>query len=266
MNFRTDTVLNKSAVNALAVVGFVALIAGGIWLAIYSTRFVPAVVNGAETASIGLVDAVSTAASRVGTAAVYLGSFFTPSPSGLSVVPTASTTIPFGEPTATTSSSGTKGTSFVPVPVSSGHETNAVYPIGGTASTTPILQGLPDLVTTIDAVGYLATTSANSFVASSTVPAGSRPAVKFSIKNKGTNMAGSWRFSASIPTVTGYVYQSQLQQPLYPGDRIDYVLGFDQAVQGTGKTITIIANPDRVVPESDFSNDSATAKVTILGS
>ena len=231
----------------LAGVGFVALLGATMWLAIYSTRFVPTVVQ------------------RIGAAAVYLGSVFTPADgSSLSVIPTASTTILFGAGT-TTSPTTNPATTTLPVPVhpTPGHETSGTYPIGGTGS--PALYGLPDLMVSINAVGYLATTSANSFVPSATVPSGARPAVRFTVKNIGTNVAGSWRFSASIPTQVSYLYQSLPQQPLNPGDSIDYTLGFDQATRGTDKTITINANFDRTVSESNMNNNTASTTVTILG-
>lgn len=55
---RTDTPIRRMVANGAAVVGFVSLVIAGMWLAVYSTRFVPTVVNGA------------------GAAAVYLGSIF----------------------------------------------------------------------------------------------------------------------------------------------------------------------------------------------
>lgn len=244
----------QTAVSALAVIGFVALVGMGMWLAVYSTRFVPSVV------------------SRIGEAAVYVGSIFTPAAtSSLSVVPTpiATTTLSFGGASATTSPAATdqpiathpQTQNATPA---AGTKTDTTYEIG-TTTTPAAFSGLPDFIVTIDAVGYLATTSADSFVASSTVPAGSRPAVKFSIKNIGTNVSGAWRFSASIPTQVAYIYQSQPQQPLGPGDRIDYTLGFDQANRGTDETISITANFDHAVTESNFNNNSAAAKVTVLG-
>jgi subtilase family serine protease len=149
--------------------------------------------------------------------------------------------------------------------VTAGTRTSETIPLGGTVPTgTPY--GLPDLTTSITAVGYLATTSADSFVASATVPAGSRPAVRFTIKNTGTNVTGSWRFSASIPTQTAYIFQSQPQQSLAPGDSIDYTLGFDQANRGSNQTISVTANFDNAVAESNKNNNSASAAVTILGS
>jgi hypothetical protein len=246
---------NRSVItNALAVAGFVALIACGIWLAIYATRFVPSVVGG------------------IGSAAVSLGSVFNPAPApSLSVVPstTASTTIPFGPATtspATTTAYAPTPVTPKPVPTTPGTPTSGTYPIGGTPVTSGAPYGLSDLVVSVNAVGYLATTSADSFIASSTVPAGSRAAVKFTIRNVGTNVTGSWRFSASIPTQTAYIFQSPPQQSLNPGDSIDYTLGFDQANRGANQTISVTANFDHAVNESNMNNDSASASVTILGS
>lgn len=240
-------------VHTLAVVGFVALIGASLWLAVYSTRYVPSVVN------------------RLGGAAVYLGSVFTPSPASLSVIPTASTTIPFGEASSSISTS-INSPAVVPVtpapaksvPTTAGEKTSGTYAMG-TAAATVVSDGLPDFIATIDAVGYLATSSTDSFTATSTVPAGGRAAVTFTIKNIGTGTSGSWRFSASIPTQTMYTYESQPQQSLNPGDSIDYTLGFDQADAGT-QTISITANYDHAVAESDSGNDSASAQITILGS
>jgi CARDB len=235
---------------ALAIIGFAALVGAGMWLAVYSTRYVPGVVN------------------RVGVAAVYLGSVFNRTPASLSVVPTASSTfISFGSASSTISTSAAAHVTPVhpgTIPTTAGTMTDGAYQIGG-ASATAALSGLPDFSVSIDAIGYLASSSADSFVQSSTVPSGSRPAVRFTIKNIGTNVSGSWRFSASIPTQTAYIYQSQPQQSLAPGDSIDYTLGFDQANKGAGQTISITANFDHAVAESNPDNDSAAAQITILG-
>ena len=246
------TPARQAAINGLAVVGFVALVATGIWLAIYSTRYVPTVVN------------------RIGSAAVYLGSVFTPANEPtLSVVPnlTASTTISFGNASSTVSTSTTPKVTVPvkskPVATTPGQKTGGTYLIGSTTAQT--LSGQPDFVVNITAVGYLATTSAESFIASSTVPSGSRPAVKFTIKNIGTNVAGQWRFSASIPTPSAYLYYSPFQQSLNPGDSIDYTLGFDQAIAGSNKMISVTANFDRAIGESNTNNNSASAQLTILG-
>ncbi|MHB1162933.1 MAG: CARDB domain-containing protein [Minisyncoccota bacterium] len=255
MNFPENNPTRQAAINGLAVTGFIVLIVLGVWLAVYSTRFVPDVAN------------------RVGTAAAYLGSVFVPAPTPtptLSVVPNASTTISFDTESAASSTEATSTTPVVapkpspkPVATTAGKEATSSYLMSGTVA--PVYSGLPDLIVTINAVGYLATSSADSFVASGTVPTGSRPAVSFTIKNIGTNVAGAWRFSASIPTQTAYVYASQPQQSLNPGDSIDYTLGFDQATAGANKMISITANSDHAIAESNSNNDSASATITILG-
>lgn len=244
--FKTDTPARQMAIYSLALVGFMALVALGIALAVYSSRFAPNVM------------------SRLGAAAVSLSELFRSAEhSSLSVIPTASTTISFGG--ATTTKLSTSTPMKMPVSKTPGTKSNTTYQISG-ATSTPALSGLPDFIVTINGVGYLATSSAESFIASSTVPTGSRPAVKFTIKNVGTNATGQWRFSASIPTQSAYIYQSQLQQSLNPGDSIEYTLGFDQPAGGSNQTISITANFDTTVAESNTLNNSASTKVTILGS
>lgn len=238
----------ETALYMLAVAGFIALVALGIWLAVYSTRFVPPVVNG------------------IGSAAVYLGSVFAPAPTpSLATLstPAASTTIQLGGDSSTTATPPAMP-KHTQTATTAGAKTSGAYQIGG-ATTSATLSGLPDLITTITAVGYLTSTSTDSFIASSTVPAGSRVAVRFTIKNVGTNTTGAWRWSASIPTESAYIYQSQLQQALAPGDSIDYTLGFDQATPGTDKMISVTANFDHAVAESNPNDNSASAKVTVLG-
>lgn len=246
-----DSPNHQATVHGLAVAGFIALVIAGISLAIYSARFVPGVVG------------------RIGTAAVYLGSVFTPAPT-LSVVqsPSASTTISFGQFASATSASAntapvSSSTRQKTTSTTAGSKTDSTFVLGGATSVAAPF-GLPDLVVSISATGYLTSTSTDSFVTGSVVSVGNRPAVKFTIKNSGTNATGPWRFGASIPTVGFYVYRSQPQQSLNPGDSIDYILGFDQANRGPGQMISVTANFDRAVPESNENNNSISATFTVL--
>ncbi len=262
MDTETTTPGRQAATRGLAIVGFVALVALGMWLAIYLSRYVP------------------TAVGRLGSAATYIGSIFIPnnSPSNkLAVVPSASTTPTMSTTTATISTPSKPATHTVPVRMggqSAGTGSGVIARKPGLRSTStqeigsgqPSYYGLPDLTVTIDAVGYLTSSSTSSFVAATTVPHGAIPAVKFTVKNAGTNVAQPWRFSASIPTATNYLYQSVPQQSLNPGDYIDYTLGFSEPLPGTNKTITITANYDNGITESNSTNDTATAQITILGS
>jgi hypothetical protein len=206
--------VRHATLQGLAAVGFVTLIIAGIMLAIYAARFVPE------------------AASRVGSAAVYLSQVFTPAKKAdLQVV----TQIPFGvasttESTttavvATTTTTVTKPVTYPPA-TTPGEETTTTYPSGGTPVAT--LHGLPDLKVTITQVGYLSLNNTDSFIAAKVIPSGLRGAVKFTVTNVGTNTTGNWSFNANLPTTSSFTFNSDAQKPLLPGERIDYTLGFDR--------------------------------------
>lgn len=242
---RTENQTRLAALQGLAIFGFLALVALGMWLAISSARYVP------------------TAVSKLSAAAVALSSVFTPAPEP---VATSTPVIVFGEDAFATSTTPTTTPVTKPVATSAGTPSSNTYLIGGTPSGTAPLSGLADLTVEIKAVGYLSGPDATTFTASSSIPSTMRPAVKFVIKNIGTNATGAWRFTATIPTQTAYIYESVPQQNLNPGDSIEYTLGFDQANRGANQTISISVNKDRAISESNTDNNNAAASVTILGS
>ena len=246
MNTEKILIYRQAATNSLAVVGFIALLGLGVWGAIYSARYVPG---------------------TVGTAAVYLGSLFNPAPAAdVAVVPTASSTIiSFGTPAATTTpavaTTTPKSATTTPKKPST-PKTTTVEVVVPSATVAPY--GLADLTVYAGVVGYLTTNSTDSFIPSTTVPSGARPAVKFTVKNIGTNWSGTWRFSASIPTRTSYSYHSASQASVGPGDSIDYVLGFDQNVKGDQQPLVISVNDDTVVRESNTTNNTVEFKINVL--
>lgn len=241
---------NGAATQALAVVGFVALIFAGMALAIYAARFVPAAV------------------SNLGSAAVYLSSQIFPSGDGdadLVVLPPSDDVISFGEdtvPVATTTPATTTPTTPAPTtPAQPGTPTTVVVPIQVPASVN--YHGLPDLVIEDVQTGYLTAANTNTFRASSRVPDGERGAVKFAVVNRGTNVAGSFRFEAELPTSPSYTYKSSNQQGLRPGERIEYVLGFDRTRTGDNRTITIEIDSRDEVSESNERNNSRSITIDI---
>lgn len=240
----------ETAVTSLAVVGFLALLGLGVWGGVYSSRYVPSIVN------------------RAGSAAVYLGSLFAPAPAPTTtnkppVAETASSTvISFGTlPAVATTTATTTSAVKKSAPTTSGKIYYRTVPVTVPA---PAPYGLSDLSVTVSAIGYLDTSSTDSFVTATKVPDGKRPAVKFTIKNVGTNVSGQWRFNAIIPTRTSYTYKSDLQQALNPGDSIDYTLGFDRARSGDKQTVTITANYDNLFAESAVNNNSISVNLVIL--
>ena len=238
----------QAAVNALAIVGFIVLIIIGMALAIYAATFVPS------------------ALSRVGSAAVYLSSQVFPSGEGdtdLVVVPPTET-VPFGDdaevatstPTTTPATGGTVTTNPRP-----GTPTTTVIPVQVPASTN--YYGLPDLVIENVQTGYLSSSNTSSFRASSRVPDGERGAVKFTIANRGTNVSGRFDFEVELPTTRGYTYSSRTQQSLRPGERIEYVMGFDQTREGNSRRIEITVDQDDDVRESNESNNDRSVTIDI---
>jgi hypothetical protein len=237
-----------TAVNTLAIVGFVALVGATMWLAVYSTRYVPTVVG------------------RIGAAAVYVGSFFTPgSPTtppvtATSTGSTATSTPVMGmgdEATSTPSTIGSTPGTGVKTP---GQKTGTSVQIGG-GTVAPY--GNPDLQVSMVSVGYLTSASTDAYVPNTSVPSGERPAIKFMVKNVGTNWSGTWRFTAAIPTKTSFTYTSDIQQSLAPGDSIEYTLGFDRADVGTGKEVTLTVNSDHSVPDLNTANNTTKAYLNI---
>ncbi len=242
----------RLAINALAVVGFIVLIISGMGLAIYAATFVPKVAGG------------------LGSAAVYLSSVFVPqeTPAGLEVV-TAGTSVPFATPTPLSDTATT--TVFAPSPVPAtlpaglraGGTTSTTYKAGTGTTSAQTLFGLPDLTVTSLVTGYLTSADTASFIKSSTVPSGLRGAVKFTITNIGTNASGRFDFIATLPTSRSYTFTSDPQDSLLPGERIDYILGFDRTSSGTKQTISVLVDSNNAVAESNNSNNSASATVDI---
>ncbi|MBU1292493.1 hypothetical protein KJ819_00305 [Patescibacteria group bacterium] len=237
--------VRRAAVNGLAIVGFIVLILIGMALAIYAATFVPSAI------------------SRIGSAAVYFSSAFQPNTedTDLVVVPPTET-VPFGDdiPAATTTPPATETPDTTPVTPTPGTPVTRVVQVG----TTPApLFGLPDLVIENITTGYLTSSDTDTFRASSRVPDGERGAVKFTIANRGTNISGRFEFDAELPTSRSYTFHSGKQESLKPGERIDYVLGFDQTREGDDREITIVVDPDRDISESNEGNNSRSVRIDI---
>jgi len=238
----------RAAVNGLAIVGFIVLVIIGMALAVYAARFVPKAV------------------SNIGSAAVYLSSqvFSGEGDTDLVVVPPTET-VPFGDDViVATTTATTTVTTPATTPVTNprpGTQTTVVTTVTGTAPAN--YYGLPDLVVENVTTGYLNSSDTSTFRSSNEVPDGKRGAVKFTIANRGTNISERFDFEVELPTSRSYTYKSKSQQTLRPGERIEYVLGFDQAREGNDRTITITVDADRDINESNESNNDRSVTVDI---
>ena len=247
---KTTTTDRRSAVNGLAVVGFIVLIIIGMALAIYAARFVP------------------TAISRVGSAAVYLSSqVFSPNgdADGDLVVIPDDETIPFGNETATSTATSTVviGTDpvFPTTPSTPSTPVTVTIPVQVPASYN--YTGLADLTVTDVKTGYLRTTETSSFRESNEVPDGERGAVKFTIVNTGTNIAGKFDFDFDINTSPKINKNYKVTRELRPQERIEYTLWFDRVSARDDRTITIKVDAGDDVNESNERNNERTVSIDI---
>lgn len=95
------------------------------------------------------------------------------------------------------------------------------------------------------------------------LPSGKRAALRFLVVNLGTKESGTWEFSAELPTSPSYTYTSDKQQSLFPGDRIEYTIGFDRVRRSDEGEYRIIADSDDDISESNESNNTQRGTVRI---
>ncbi len=123
--------------------------------------------------------------------------------------------------------------------------------------------GKVDLSAQITEVGYIDSIT-KEFIATSTPKSSDKIAFKFVISNIGTKTAEGWSFSTVIPTMPLYIYQSNTQQNLAPGERIEYMMGFDKGEVGTDKAIIVNVDPTRSIFESNEDNNITKKIINII--
>lgn len=229
---QTEHPTRKATVNGLAVVGFIALIVGGMLLVIYAARFIP------ETLS------------RLA-GAVYLSPSETVNPE--------ESEVPVTSPTDETPTERPSNEPELPV------EQPIQGPVNPVIIPVPAqLYGRPDLTANILAVGYLRTSSASSFVADSSIDENDRPAVRFRVGNVGTNLINFWQVEIKYPSRTGSdTYLITSRDLLYPGGYKDFTFGFDDPEEGNDRHFTVTADPHDDVSEGSENNNRSTATIDI---
>ena len=237
----------KPVLHTLAVVGFVSLVGGGMLLAVYSARFVPKAISGLSTA------------------AVSLSSVFIPNETPTVATEPAATTTEATATTVATSSSPTETTApTTPAKPAAGQETFTV--IGG-ANTggSATLSGLPDLIVNIAQVGYYAAGTEAPLIVSNTIPAdASGGEVTFIVSNSGSNVVPSgWNFTVSLPSQTDQSYTSPGQPQLLPGERLKFTLGFTHLTSGADQVLSVSADMQNTVAESNDNNNAASVLLTV---
>ncbi|MEK7567515.1 MAG: CARDB domain-containing protein [Patescibacteria group bacterium] len=168
------------------------------------------------------------------------------SPSEEAKEPTKTETIVINTPAPVTQTT-------TPVP---GQTTSNVYTIGGTSPTTENPNGRADLRPTFLDIGYL--DSNNNFVSTTSPIRSNRVAVKFKIENTGDKSSNSYRFNAYLPTFPGQIFNSDEQIGLAPGNRVEYTIAFDRALQGNQNFRILVDGSDNVLESNENNNDVST--------
>ncbi len=135
-------------------------------------------------------------------------------------------------------------------PATPGTETNTVISMG--APSNPY--GKVDLDGKITQVGII-DSETGDFIATTTLSVVNKIAVKFVISNLGTKTAEGWSFNMVLPTTPQYIYHSNSQDNLRPGERIEYAIAFDKPKEGDNAEIILNVDPTRSIYESNEDNN-----------
>ncbi len=128
----------------------------------------------------------------------------------------------------------------------------------------PIIQnyyGNSDLSVSLIATGIIDPVS-KQFIATNYAGGNDEIAIKFQVKNIGTNVSGPWTLRLTMPSRTTPIYDSN-QQSIRPGDRIEFVGSFNSPVNVGINTGYIIADPFNAVSESSEGNNNLTVSFNI---
>lgn len=220
----------KATVNGLAAVGFIALLLGGVFLAIYAASYVPQTLSRLTGAVFLSGEKPTTATTTEETVQQPETPVTTPKPTtpvvpATPVTPTTPNTPVTGGPQVTPS------------------QPRVVY-------TQPKLYGLPDLALVNTQSGYM---SGSTFVEADEVPRNRDAAVRFIIQNLGTNVVSNWGVRVKI---TGEDTATGIGGLLYPNGTQVFTLRITDPKKGETLRISIdIDYQDRIAESNENNND-----------
>ncbi|MFH1454714.1 MAG: PKD domain-containing protein [bacterium] len=124
--------------------------------------------------------------------------------------------------------------------------------------------GKPDLQTTLIATGIIDPAS-KQFMQTNYAGFNDEVAMKFQVKNIGTNVSGAWKLRINTPSRTTPYYDFVNQTSIKPGDRIVYTTSFDNPLATGINTAYITADPLNMVNEDSESNNLLIVPIKIEG-
>lgn len=95
------------------------------------------------------------------------------------------------------------------------------------------------------------------------LPSNKRGAIKFVVENIGTKASGEWEFEAELPTSPSYTFDSRDQDSLFPGDKIEFIIGFDRIRNVDEDDYRIEVDPSDDIDESRENNNVVNGTIEI---
>ena len=123
--------------------------------------------------------------------------------------------------------------------------------------------GNADLAISIIGTGIIDPTS-KQFVSTNYAGVNNEIAVKFQVKNIGTNVSGPWTLRLNMPSRTTPSYDSY-QPSIKPGDGIEYVGSFNSPTNQGLNTGYIIVDPLNALVEPSKNNNDLTVSFNVNG-
>ena len=171
------------------------------------------------------------------------------------------TLTPTNEDTTVVGGGEVEGSNTVPATQTPGERTEQTVQIPN--DDTAIENGKADLLVRIIETGIL-DSDTNEFIQTDSMTYTSRGGVFFEVINLGTKTSEEWMFTAVLPTFPAYTFNSETQEKLAPGDRIEFTLGFDSVVQEIEGTILITVDPNNTLDEVTRDNNIAEITIQII--
>ncbi len=127
-----------------------------------------------------------------------------------------------------------------------------------------VYYGKPDLEVTLIGTGIIDPAS-RQFMSTNYAGYNDEIAIKFQVKNIGTNVSGPWKLRINTPSRTTPYYDSPSQVSIKPGDRIVYTTSFDSPSTTGVNTAYITADPLNMIDENSKNNNQIVVPIYIEG-
>ncbi len=160
----------------------------------------------------------------------------------------------------------------IPASTSTAIDTAVNKPIANDNSTTnsapvystPTYYGKPDLEISLIGTGIIDPAS-RQFMSTNYAGFNDEIAIKFQVKNIGTNITGPWKLRINTPSRTTPYYDSDYQQSIKPGDRIIFTTTFDSPINTGVNTAYITVDPLTMIDEVSKNNNQLIVPINIQG-